>query len=158
MSVAPTATAPWPDTISTRATIGSGNVTPTNENPPGEGGAAYRPRFLPWASNSRIEAEPGRSTSENTTPNPVDVAAVRDPGTKNSTVIALLPTAANVRVGLKNLNSLPNSGFRSAKLLSLTRNPVPGVENTAPRARPVRTWLKKSAGKSSVLVVSAGTA
>src|SRR6185503_288087 len=135
-SVAPTATAPWPDLISTRATTEIGNVTPTNDNPPGAGGAAYRPRLLPLASNSRIEAEPSRSTSENTTPNPVDVASTLDPGTKNWTVIALLPTAAKVRIGLKKTNWLPKSRFRSAKLLSLTRNPVPGVENTVPRARP----------------------
>src|SRR5574341_618988 len=96
--------------------------------------------------------------SENTTPKPVLVAETPEPGTKKSTDVTLLPTAMNVFTGLKKSNSSAYVGLRAARLLSLVRNPDPGVENTTPRARPGAGWLKKSGGKLSTLVNCAGTA
>src|SRR5437867_8085392 len=77
--------APWPETISTLATIGSGNITPRNETPLGLAGALNEPRLRPAASNRLSLLDPARSMSENTTPNPVVVAGVLEPGTKNCT-------------------------------------------------------------------------
>src|SRR5690349_9933223 len=98
-----------------------------------------------------MDADPWRSTSEKTIPNPVTAAGVVDPATVKSRSIVGLPTGANVFGLLNASNSAPYAGFRSEKSLSLVRNPVPGPPKFAPRL------LKNSAGKVLTLVSAAGT-
>ena len=84
------------------------------------------------------------------------VAAVFVPGTKKFTSVMGLLTAVNSFCGLKAWKSFgkPNSGGVAPPAFALTRKPVPGVENTAPRGELV---LKKSAGKALGSENDAGT-
>ena len=75
-----------------------------NENPPEHGGAWYTPRLLPFAPRSVMDADPMWSTSENTTPKPVERAGVEVPATKKSTRLSALPIALKVLTGLNALN------------------------------------------------------
>src|SRR6266540_3740710 len=136
--------------------VGSSKTTPTNDRPASSlrGGAATVSRRFPAASKYSTVVECARSTSANTTPNPVTCAGVVDPATTKSTSIASLPICTNRRGGLKTLNSPAYSALTSVKPLSLTRKPVPLVVNSTPR---VDLVLKKLPGNVSVLVNAAGT-
>jgi hypothetical protein len=69
----------------------------------------------------------------------------------------VLPTAANVRIGLKKTNWPPKSGIQIREVVvAHTQAQSPELENRTPRARPATGWLKKSAGKSLVFVDPAG--
>src|SRR6476661_2965198 len=149
---------PCPDWMSMAATSGVGNRTPTNENPSGQGGAWYTPRLLPFTTSSLIDADPSWSTSEKTTQKPVETAGVCVPATKKSTRLSGLPIALNVLIGLNELNWASYAALMNLKSLSLTLRPVPSVENTTPRARGLKFWLKKSPGNVNVLVNAGGTA
>ena len=109
-----------------------GQVTPTNEWPLASDrtGAFTFLSSRPWASKKASEVEPATSTSEKTTPKPFVRAGVVLPATWKFTRMIGLPTAMKILVGLNALNSFPYAGFRSARLLSLTRKPTPSVVNT----------------------------
>jgi hypothetical protein len=51
-----------------------------------------------------IDADPISSTSEKTTPKPVERAGVAVPATNRSTRVVVLPIALNVLTGLNELN------------------------------------------------------
>ena len=74
------------------------------------------------------------------------VAGVLVPGRKKETSVMLLPMAVKMRWGLKAAKSLakPKRVGVAAPAFALTRNPVPGVEKTAPRGE---LALKKLAGR-----------
>ena len=59
--------------------------------------------MLFWSKNCN-DVTRGRSTSVNTAPNPLTVAAVAEPGTKKLTSVTVLPKAVNRRCALKVLN------------------------------------------------------
>ncbi len=74
------------------------------------------------------------------------MAATFVPGRKNVTSVMLLLTAVNNFCELKVWKSFgkPNSEGAAPPAFALTRKPVPGVLNTAPRGE---LMLKKSSGK-----------
>src|SRR5262245_7557272 len=83
---------------------------------------------------------PDRSTSENTTPNPLTPAATVPPvpGMEKTPSVILLPSGANRRFGLKGAKSVAYWGLIVSRLswppvAAAWVRPVPGVVNVAPR-------------------------
>src|SRR5436189_5732228 len=109
-----------------------------------------------WLSTSRysIVAEPARSTSTNTAPNPFTRPGVLVPTSRNVTSTWLLPTGMNSFLAEKAVNWAASPALTAAKLVLSTRSPVPGVEYSAPR---FELTLKKFAGNVSTSVSAAGT-
>src|SRR5258705_9670765 len=109
-----------------------------------------------WLSTSKysIVAEPARSTSTNTAPNPFTGRGVSVPARRNVTPPWLLPPAMNSFFAEKALNWAASPALTAAKSVLSTRSPVPGVEYSAPR---FELTLKKVAGNVSTSVNAAGT-
>src|SRR5947207_7979575 len=109
-----------------------------------------------WLSTSKysIVAEPGRSTSANTAPNPFTRPGVLVPTRRNVTSTWLLPTGMKSFLAEKVVNWAASPGLTAAKSVLSMRRPVPGVEYSAPR---FELTLKKFAGNVSTSVRAAGT-
>src|SRR4029450_2115120 len=103
-----------------------------------------------FTPSSLIDADPCSSTSEKTTPKPVERAGVSGPATNRSTRVSARAVGLDVLIGLNELNWPSYAGLMNAKSLSLTLRPVPSVEKTTPHARGLKFWLKKSPGKVKV--------
>src|SRR6266496_4175620 len=152
-SVTPAPRAVLPFVILTRATRSPvSNNTPRNEKVslPTVAGTKKVPSEVLAAEKYWIDVVLVRSTSVKTAPNPLTVAGVLVPGTKNSTSRTLLPRAVNNRCGLnvekvdEYVGSMLSNSIGATPALALTWKPVPGVEKTVPRGE---FTLKKSAGK-----------
>src|SRR5205809_5679216 len=109
-----------------------------------------------WPSTSKysIVAEPSRSTSTNTAPNPFTRPGVSVPARRNVTSTWLLPTGMNSFLAEKAVNCAASPALTAAKSVLSTRRPVPGVEYSAPR---FELTLKNVAGNVSTSVSAAGT-
>src|SRR5262245_66584830 len=97
----------FPLVILTRATCSPAlNDTPRNDKVslPTVAGTKNVPSEVLSAVKYWIDVVFARSTSVNTEPNPLTVAGMFVPGTKNDTSTISLPTAVNNRCGLKTAN------------------------------------------------------
>lgn len=108
-----------------------------------------------------IEVDPRKFTSEKTTPRPVERAGWTVlAGLKNSTIVVLLPIGVNRRSGLKGSKKpgLPNCIGSPDASVELSWKPLPGVENSMPRATGSKSRLKKSPGNALGSATTSGAA